>query len=142
MDFLGRGGGHRLVKKMVGEEDYEKALHLMKTKGAIYVPIFYTLPCFPDNAICMVSGALKVNWVVHLIEIVLCRGIGLATIVFGVSVLPKELMDNIKNFYYVKNHFFDYLTVLTVIVFWVVALFTVARKVDKALTKRIENKNK
>ena len=81
MDLIGRFGGSKLITKLIGKEDYENALSLVQEKGMVYVPVMYLLPVFPDDAICMVVGATKMNFWVHLLEIVLCRGIGCATIV-------------------------------------------------------------
>lgn len=144
MDLIGRFGGSKLIKLLVGEEDYNNATALVHERGPVYVPVMYLLPMFPDDAICMVVGATKINFWIHLAEIVLCRGIGCATIVFGISVLPKELMDNLKtfNWEYIGGHLFDYIEVLTVLVFWVIVMLWLARKIDKWLMKKLAKKNK
>ena len=82
------------------------------------------------------------NFWVHLLEIFLCRGIGCATIVFGVSILPVELTDNLKafNWEFIGAHLFEYIEMLTVIVFWVIVMLYIARKIDKFLTKRMKKK--
>ena len=142
MDLIGRFGGSRLIKALIGKEDYENALTLVQEKGMVYVPVMYLLPVFPDDAICMVVGATKMNFWVHLIEIILCRGIGCATIVFGVNILPASLMDPLKSFdwNFIGAHIFDYIVMLTVIVFWVIVLLFIARKVDKWLSKLLAKK--
>ena len=144
MDLIGRFGGSKLIKLLVGEEDYNNATALVHERGPVYVPVMYLLPMFPDDAICMVVGATKINFWIHLAEIVLCRGIGCATIVFVISVLPKELMDNLKafNWDYIGNHLFNYIEVLTVLVFWVIVMLWLARKIDKWLMKKLAKKNK
>ena len=144
MDLIGRFGGSKLIIKLIGQEDYENALKLVQTKGIVYVPVMYLLPVFPDDAICMCCGACKLKWWVHYIEIVLCRGIGCATVVFGVNLLPTELTDNLKtfNWSYIGSHIWDYLTMVTVIVFWVFVLFYTANKIVKKLEARnSENKD-
>ena len=143
MDLIGRFGGSKLIKLLVGEEDYNNATALVHERGPVYVPVMYLLPMFPDDAICMVVGATKINFWIHLAEIVLCRGIGCATIVFGISVLPKELMDNLKafNWDYIGNHLFNYIEVLTVLVFWVIVMLWLARKIDKWLMKKLAKKH-
>ena len=138
MDLIGRFGGSKLIIKLIGQESYDEALNLIQTKGMVYVPIMYLLPIFPDDAICMLCGSLKIKWWVHYIEIFLCRGIGCATIVFGLNLLPQELIENFKtfNWAYVGEHIFEYITMVTVIVFWVIVLLFIARKVDKWLEQR------
>lgn len=137
MDVIGRFGGSRIIIKLIGKDSYEEALDLIQTKGAVYVPVMYLLPVFPDDAICMVSGALKVKWWVHYLEILLCRGIGCATIVFGVNLLPEELMKELTafNWTYVFEHLFSYLEVVTVLAFWVILIFKGARFIDKKVGK-------
>lgn len=61
MDAIGRFGGSVLIQKLVGKKDYNNALNLLQTKGMVYVPVMYLLPVFPDDAICMCCGALKIN---------------------------------------------------------------------------------
>lgn len=138
MDAIGRFGGSKLIIKLVGEKTYNEALELLQTKGVVYVPIMYLLPVFPDDAICMCCGALKIKWWVHYIEIILCRGIGCATIVFGVNLLPQDLMNALSPFdwAFISTHIFDYLTMLTVLAFWVIVMLFIARKIDKWLTNK------
>lgn len=136
MDLVGRFGGAKLAKKLIGEDDYEKAEQLVETKGMVYVPIMYLLPVFPDDAICMCCGAIKMKFWLHVIYIVLCRGIGCATIVFGLNFVPFERFDGI----------YDWALFITFVVFWIIILFFLARKLDKWLSKKIakkrEDKNK
>ena len=142
MDLVGRFGGSKLIIKLIGQEEYDSALNLLQEKGMVYVPIMYLLPVFPDDAICMICGALKIKWWVHYLEILACRGIGCATIVFGIEILPKELVDNLTSFNwaYIGEHIVDYLCMLTVIVFWVCVVFTLGRIVDKWLSKKLKER--
>lgn len=143
MDLIGRFGGSKLIIKLIGEKSYNDAISLLETKGIVYVPIMYLLPIFPDDAICMCVGALKMKWWVHYIEILLCRGIGCATIVFGLNLLPSALIQNLKafNWSFIGSHIWDYITMITVMVFWVVVLLYLAGKLDKWLSKRKASKN-
>lgn len=135
MDLVGRFGGSKLIKKLIGASEYESALGIVREKGTVYVPIFYLVAGFPDDAICMVCGAIKINFWVHLTEIILCRGIGVATIVFGINILPTELTENLKNFNwdYIGSHLWDYIVVVTVLVFWILMLLKIAGIIDKKL---------
>ena len=144
MDLIGRFGGSKLIIKLVGEGDYNDALALVQEKGVVYVPVMYLLPIFPDDAICMICGATKVKWWIHYIEIVLCRGIGCATIVFGINILPQDLIDNLTafNWEFIFANIWQYITMITVLVFWVIVLLFIARKVDKMLAKHMKMKQK
>ena len=144
MDLIGRFGGSKLIKKLIGEKSYTETLTLMQEKGTVYVPVMYLLPIFPDDFICMICGSLRVKFWIHLIEIVLCRGIGCATIVFGISILPTELIDGLKSFdfNFIITHLWEYITMITVLVFWVIVLLFIARKIDVWLSKKIHNEKK
>lgn len=142
MDLIGRFGGNKAIVKIIGKEEYEEAKDLVQEKGMVYVPVMYLLPIFPDDAICMVSGATKMNFWVHLIEIILCRGIGCATIIFGVQIIPQVLVDNLKSFnwVYIGNHFIEYFRLLLLIIAYLGLLFWFTRKIDKWLTAYLKNR--
>lgn len=134
LDLIGRFGGHKAIIKIVGKEEYEEAKDLIQEKGMVYVPVMYLLPIFPDDAICMVSGATKMKFWVHLIEIILCRGIGCATIIFGVQIIPNEVSS------FTSRDFMDYLQVGVIMVTYTMMLLFMARRVDKFLTKKLKQK--
>lgn len=134
LDLIGRFGGNKAIVKIVGKEDYEEAKDLIKEKGMVYVPVMYLLPIFPDDAICMVSGATKMNFWIHFIEILLCRGIGCATVIFSVQIIPKEVSS------FASTNFMDYLQVGVIMVAYTFALLYLARVVDKWLSKKIADK--
>lgn len=92
--LLGRFGGYAICKKLLGKEDCEKALALMN-KGSIFFPVMMMLPVFPDDALVMVAGTMrmKLSWFVP--SIVLGRGIGVATIVFGLALVPFDKFTSI-----------------------------------------------
>ena len=142
MDLIGRFGGNKAIIKILGKEDYEEAKDLVQEKGMVYVPVMYLLPIFPDDAICMVSGATKMNFWVHLAEIVLCRGIGCATIVFGLQIIPQDLVNNLKefNWVYIGNNIIEYIRLLVIIVAYLGLLFWFTRKIDKWLTKYLKKR--
>lgn len=142
MDLIGRFGGNKAIVKILGKEDYEEAKDLVQEKGMVYVPVMYLLPIFPDDAICMVSGATKMNFWVHLLEIILCRGIGCATIIFGVQIIPQVLIDNLTSFNwtYIGNNIIEYIRLFVVIIAYLGLLFFLTRKIDKWLTKYLKKR--
>lgn len=131
MDFLGRFGGNKFLKRIFTEEDYAKATKLLEEKGTIYLPVMYLLPIFPDDAICAIAGMSKVKFWYHLLIIILCRGVGVATIVFGINIIPFETFKTP----------YDWILCITVIVFWVLTLVKGARYIDIKLTKYRKNKD-
>ena len=134
MDLIGRFGGNKAIIKILGQKDYDEAKDLVQEKGMVYVPVMYLLPIFPDDAICMVSGATKMNFWVHLLEIILCRGIGCATIIFGVQIIPSEVSS------FTSRNPLDYMRIGILILFYVGLLLYLARRVDKWLTNYLKNK--
>ena len=134
MDLIGRFGGNKAIIKILGQKDYDEAKDLIQEKGMVYVPVMYLLPIFPDDAICMVSGATKMNFWIHLLEIILCRGIGCATVIFGVQIIPPEVSS------FTSRNIVDYLRVVVLIVAYLGLLLFLTRKVDKWLTKFLKKK--
>lgn len=130
MDLVGRFGGSFLIKKLIGENNYLEATNLLKEKGTVYLPFMYLLPIFPDDALCMVAGMIKLKFPLHLIYICLCRGIGIATIVFGFSVIPFSEFDGV----------YDYLVLIAVILVYVFVLFKITRWLDKMYSKYLKRK--
>lgn len=135
MDFLGRFGLKKVFEKIIGAEDLEKAEKLINKYGKGYIPLFYLFPLFPDDAICCVVGSLKVNFWYHLFSIILCRGVGVATIVFGVALIPEDVQN------FTSTDPWEYIQVITVAAFWVIVAFYLATKANKFFEKYKEKKD-
>lgn len=88
--IIGRFGGYNLCKKLLGEKDCEKASDLLNNKGLIFFPVMMLFPMFPDDALTMVAGTLKMSLKWFIPSIVIARGIGVATIIFGLSFVPFD----------------------------------------------------
>lgn len=82
MFFIGRFGGEKFARKIVGEKSLNKAQELVAVKSKIYLPLMFLFPLFPDDALCMVSGMTKMKWWQFLIIVVFCRTIGVAVVCF------------------------------------------------------------
>lgn len=91
--ILGRFGGYALGKKVLGEEDCEKASELLNNKGLIFFPLMMMLPVFPDDALTMVAGTLKMSLKWFVPSIVIGRGIGVTAIVFGLSLFDFSTFE-------------------------------------------------
>ena len=136
MDLLGRFGLEKIVIFLIGQDDYNKAKNLINEYGKTYIPLFYLFPLFPDDAICFVVGSMRLNFLYHFLSILICRGIGVATIVFGVQLIPSEVAN------FTSTNLWDYIEVITVIAFWVIVAFFVASKINKFLLKRKQKNDK
>jgi uncharacterized membrane protein YdjX (TVP38/TMEM64 family) len=95
MYLVGRFGGYRLCVKFLGEEDCEKALGLLRDKGTVFFPLMMMFPIFPDDALVMIAGTLKMSLKWFIPSIVIGRGIGIATIVFGLAIVPFDKFTSI-----------------------------------------------
>lgn len=90
MYALGRFGGYRLCVRLVGKEDADHAFDLLRDKGTFFFPVMMLFPFFPDEALTMVAGTIHMRLSWFLPSIFVARGIGIATIVFGVSSIPFD----------------------------------------------------
>ena len=95
MYIIGRFGGYRICAKFLGEEDCAKALGLLRDKGTVFFPFMMMFPIFPDDALVMISGTLKMSLKWFIPSIVIGRGIGIATIIFGFSLVPFEKFTSV-----------------------------------------------
>lgn|SRR5574344_378358 len=134
MDLLGRFGGEKLVLHFFRKEDYEKFRNYILKKGSYVIPLCYLFGGFPDDLICMIAGTLRVNIIFHYISIFLCRGVGVATIVFGVSIIPAEVAN------FTSTNLWDYIEVATILVFWTILLFYLGSKINNFIQKKLEKR--
>ena len=95
MYVLGRVGGYAICKKMLGEDDCNKASELLNHKGVIYFPLMMMFPIFPDDALVMIAGTLKMSLKWFVPSIVFGRGIGIATIIFGLGSVPFDKFTSV-----------------------------------------------
>ena len=124
--IIGRLGGYKICEKLLGKEDCEKSLNLLRTRGTVYFPLMMLFPIFPDDALVMIAGVtkMKLNWFIP--SILVCRGIGAATIIFGMSIVPFDTFTTA----------YDWLILLTVCFFWIKEIFTIANMVDRYFERK------
>lgn len=134
MDFVGRIGGEKVVKKILGDDEYNEAMQLIREKSYTYLPLMYLLPLFPDDALCFCAGVCKINLFYHYLIILLCRGIGIATIVFGIALIPYQ------SWLPIQDHLYDWFACGGVLVAYILALLKLSRMIDKKVTKFLEKK--
>ena len=124
--IIGRLGGYKICEKILGKDDCEKSLNLLRTRGTVYFPLMMLFPIFPDDALVMIAGVtkMKLRWFVP--SILLCRGVGVATIVFGMSIIP---FDSFVSAY-------DWMILVTIGFFWIKEIFTVANFIDRYFERK------
>lgn len=128
MYLLGRFGGYKLCEKMLGKEECEKAMPLLNAKSTVYFPLMMVFPIFPDDALVMLAGTLKMKLRWFIPSIVIGRGIGISTIVFGFTLIPFNEFTSL----------YDWFVFITVCIVWIVIILNLANK----LSKKIEEKHK
>lgn len=123
MYFVGKFGGYKVCEKMLGKEDCEKAFRILREKGSVYFPITMMLPVFPDDALVMIAGTAKMNLPWFLASVIIGRGIGVITVVSGVSIVPFESFTCL----------YDWLVFITGCLFWIILVFKCAGKMNHVL---------
>lgn len=131
MYFLGRFGGYKICKKLLGEEDCERASNLLNDKGVVFFPLMMLFPVFPDDALVMVAGTLKMSLKWFLPSIIIGRGIGIATIIFGLGSIPYDKFTT-------PWHWIGFISVCAV---GIIAVFYAAFRFNKFLEKRKNKEN-
>jgi len=137
IDAIGRFGGSKLIIKIFGKEEYDNATEIINEKGLIYVPICYLLPLAPDDFICLCVGSMKMKWWLHMIYALIGKSVGIATVVFGVSIIPKEMFLPLS-----FDKLYNYFVLIACLIVYITCLFKIARSIDKKLTKKLEEKKK
>ena len=126
MYVTGRFGGYALCAKLLGEGDCERAAGLMRNKGTAYFPLMMMFPAFPDDALVMIAGTMRMSMAWFVPSIVVGRGIGVATIVFGLSFIPFDQFTTVW-------HWIGAIAAFAVVV---AGLFFGAYKLNKYMEKR------
>ena len=128
MYLIGRIGGYSICKKILGEKDCERASELLNHKGAIYFPLMMLFPLFPDDALVMLAGTFKMSLKWFIPSIIIGRGVGIATVIFGLSVIP---FDRFTSFW----HWFFFVLICIAIV---AVVFYLAHLLNKYLESKRE----
>ncbi len=92
---VGRSGGYRLCARVLGDKDCDRALTILRDHGTVYFPLVMMFPTFPDEALTMIAGTLKMSLKWFVPSIVIGRGIGIAFITFGISAVPFDKFTSV-----------------------------------------------
>ena len=126
MYLLGHSGGYKLCSKLLGKDDCDKSLELLETKSIIFFPLMMLFPVFPDDALVMIAGTIKMKLKWFIPSIIIGRGIGIATIVFGFSLIPFETFTTL----------YDWIIFITICIVWIFVIFHFANKLNKKLESK------
>lgn len=86
--WIGRKWGNKAVKWCAGsQEEADKWCKLLGERGRYWYALTVLFPVFPDDLLCFVCGAVKMNFWFYLGANALCRSIGLATILLCLNII-------------------------------------------------------
>lgn len=125
--ILGRFGGYKLCEKLLGEEDTEKALGLLRDNGTVYFPLMMMFPIFPDDALTMVAGTIKMKLAWFIPSIVIGRGIGTAAIIFGMAAFLPAMEKT-----------YDWFILITILMFGLYCILFLAGSLNKMMAEKRE----
>ena len=128
--IVGRYGGYRICVKYLGEKDSVRAMDLMRNHGTVYFPLLMMFPTFPDEALTMIAGTLKMSLKWFVPSIVFGRGIGIAAITFGLSAVPFDRFTSI----------FHWIAFIAICAVFIVAVFYGAHRINVAMAKKAQRK--
>lgn len=131
MFAIGYFGGYKLCVKFLGKEDCEKALGLLRNKGTVYFPLMMMFPVFPDDALVMIAGTLKMSLKWFIPSIIIGRGIGIATIVFGLGSIPFDSFTTI----------WHWIGFVLICIIGIGFIFFLAHKLNKYMDKKRKSRN-
>ena len=126
MYLTGRFGGYAICVKLLGKEDCEKASRLLNHRGVVFFPVMMLFPLFPDDALVMIAGTLKMSMKWFIPSIAVCRTVGIATIVFGLGNVP---FDRFTTFW----HWAGFILICAV---GIISVFWAANKLSLYLERR------
>jgi uncharacterized membrane protein YdjX (TVP38/TMEM64 family) len=132
MYLIGKFGGRKIVEKMIGKQDCESASNLLNNKGIAYFPVMMLFPIFPDDALIMIAGTLNMSLKWFIPSIVVGRGIGVTTIVFGFGSIPFDKFTTPLH----------WIIFIILSIAYGVLIFYLAHKVNVYIDKKRKIKNK
>lgn len=131
MYLLGRFGANKLLEKLIGKDDLDKANDLIKEKGLVFYPIMMACGGFPDDALVCIAGVIKMNFIYFLIATVIGRAIGCATSTFAIALFPfKEFTT-----------FYDWFVFICCIAILAYFIIKGGNLISNKLNKYLENKH-
>lgn len=86
--FIGFKWGYKAIEWAAGKEDSKKYVDIMSKKSKLLLPFMFLFPVFPDDLICMISGAIKIDFWYYLTVVLITRPIGIASICFSFGFIP------------------------------------------------------
>jgi len=90
--FIGRCLGYRVVCWLVGRENLDKGIELIKGKDRVVLSFMFLFPFFPDDLLCFVSGLSSMSTAYFMVMVTVARLISTFTTAYSVngSLIPYD----------------------------------------------------
>ena len=90
--FIGKIFGYKVACWLVGKEELDKGIKILKGKDKIILTFMFLFPFFPDDALCFVAGLSSMSWQFFLIMMVTTRIISIFASSFSMnnSIIPYD----------------------------------------------------
>ena len=90
--YIGKYPGEKVVAWIVGRENLDKALDLVKGKDKVVLTFMFLFPFFPDDVLCFVAGMSSMSQAYFIIMILITRIISVYTTAYSVngSLIPYD----------------------------------------------------
>lgn len=88
--YIGKYPGEKVVAWIVGRENLDKTLKLVKGKDKIILTFMFLFPFFPDDVLCFVAGMSSMSQSYFIVMILITRVISVYTTAYSVngSLIP------------------------------------------------------
>ena len=88
--FIGRVFGYKVAGWLVGKENLDKGLELVKGKDKVILTFMFLFPFFPDDVLCFVAGLSSMSIPYYIVMITITRIINIVVSAYSVngSIIP------------------------------------------------------
>ena len=88
--FIGRVFGYKVAGWLVGKENLDKGLELVKGKDKVILTFMFLFPFFPDDVLCFVAGLSSMSVPYYIVMITIMRIINIVVSAYSVngSIIP------------------------------------------------------
>lgn len=88
--FIGRVFGYKVAGWLVGKENLDKGLELVKGKDKVILTFMFLFPFFPDDVLCFVAGLSSMSVPYYIVMITITRIINIGVSAYSVngSIIP------------------------------------------------------
>ena len=88
--FIGRVFGYKVAGWLVGKENLDKGLELVKGKDKVILTFIFLFPFFPDDVLCFVAGLSSMSVPYYIVMITITRIINIVVSAYSVngSIIP------------------------------------------------------